>query len=99
MDIKGNTPGASNAAQVEVPCIVFFALTPIFIGLRIWSRLSKGSKLGADDWTILVSFVSHSREPTADALDTQLMRIQGLRINCADTHDDICSIWLRTACL
>lgn len=60
MDIKANLPGASHAHHVEIPCIVFFALTPIFVIMRIWSRLSKGSKLGADDWTIVVSFVSET---------------------------------------
>lgn len=60
MDIKANLPGASHAQHVEIPCIVFFALTPIFVIMRIWSRLSKGSKLGADDWTIVVSFVSET---------------------------------------
>ncbi|POR31766.1 Uncharacterized protein TPAR_08008 [Tolypocladium paradoxum] len=53
----GNTPGPSNAAQVQIPCIIFFALTPFFLFIRIWSRISRRSGLGWDDWTILVSFV------------------------------------------
>ncbi|KAJ3534469.1 hypothetical protein NM208_g7528 [Fusarium decemcellulare] len=54
---SGNIPGESNASQVRIPCIVFFVLTPIFIAIRIWSRIATGSGLGWDDWTIIASFV------------------------------------------
>ncbi|KAG7114753.1 hypothetical protein HYQ45_016503 [Verticillium longisporum] len=52
-----NGSGESNANQVVIPCIVFFALTPIFIIIRLWSRIATRSTIGADDWTIMVSFV------------------------------------------
>ncbi|KAL9941172.1 hypothetical protein D7B24_009033 [Verticillium nonalfalfae] len=52
-----NGSGETNANQVVVPCIVFFALTPIFIIIRLWSRIATRSTIGADDWTIMVSFV------------------------------------------
>lgn len=58
MVVPGNIPGESNAAQVRIPCIVFFILTPILLSIRFWSRIAKGSVLGWDDWTILLSFVS-----------------------------------------
>ena len=61
MDITGNTPGETNAHQVRVPCIVFFAVTPVFVAIRLWSRLHWRSGLGWDDWTAVVSFVSLQR--------------------------------------
>ncbi|KAM0496036.1 hypothetical protein ACHAP9_006968 [Verticillium nonalfalfae] len=56
MGAPGNIPGESNALMVQVPCMVFFVLTPIFFTVRIWSRLKLRSGFGWDDWTILVSF-------------------------------------------
>ncbi|KAI1377141.1 hypothetical protein F4677DRAFT_459487 [Hypoxylon crocopeplum] len=47
----------TNVVDILAPCIVFFALTPIFLGVRISSRLKTGSGLGWDDWTILISWV------------------------------------------
>ncbi|KAK2596197.1 hypothetical protein QQS21_006402 [Conoideocrella luteorostrata] len=52
----GNQPGDSHAGQVTVPCIIFFVLTPMFLIIRLWSRLSRGSGFGLDDYTILISF-------------------------------------------
>ncbi|KAM0437788.1 hypothetical protein ACHAPT_002153 [Fusarium lateritium] len=54
--VSGNIPGESNAAQVRIPCIIFFVLTPIFLVVRFWSRIARKSGLGWDDWTILLSF-------------------------------------------
>ncbi|CCF33567.1 integral membrane protein [Colletotrichum higginsianum] len=54
--VEGNLPGESNALMVRVPAIVFFVLTPIFVGIRFWSRIKMRSGLGWDDWTILFSF-------------------------------------------
>lgn len=56
--VSENTLAESNAWMVRLPCIFFFVLTPIFIGLRLWSRLARNNGLGPDDWTILLSFVS-----------------------------------------
>ncbi|EFQ25834.1 uncharacterized protein GLRG_00978 [Colletotrichum graminicola M1.001] len=54
--VEGNLPGESNAHMVQVPAIVFFVLTPIFVGIRFWSRIKTRSGIGWDDWTILFSF-------------------------------------------
>ncbi|KAK2029597.1 hypothetical protein LX32DRAFT_727918 [Colletotrichum zoysiae] len=54
--VEGNLPGESNALMVQVPAIVFFILTPIFVGIRFWSRIKMRSGIGWDDWTILFSF-------------------------------------------
>ncbi|KAK4173787.1 hypothetical protein QBC36DRAFT_348456 [Triangularia setosa] len=53
----GNLPGENRAYQIEAPCIIFFVLTPIFVGIRLWARIKlRGwSRLGLDDWTIVVS--------------------------------------------
>ncbi|KAF7545136.1 hypothetical protein G7Z17_g9410 [Cylindrodendrum hubeiense] len=53
---SGNLPGESNAWMVRTPCIVFFVLTPIFVALRLWSRIARRTGLGWDDWTIMLSF-------------------------------------------
>ncbi len=55
----GNVPGPNRALEIQVPCIVFFILTPLFLTIRIWSRLHTRSGLGWDDWTILVSAVCY----------------------------------------
>ncbi|KAK7420458.1 hypothetical protein QQZ08_010372 [Neonectria magnoliae] len=55
--VSGNTPGESNAWMVRIPCTVFFVLTPIFLGLRIWSRIARRTGMGWDDWTIVMSFI------------------------------------------
>ncbi|KAI2607907.1 integral membrane protein [Hypoxylon sp. NC1633] len=52
-----DTVGDSNVIDIEAPCIVFLILTPIFLGIRVSSRMKTGSGLGWDDWTILVSWV------------------------------------------
>ncbi|OBT55762.1 hypothetical protein VE04_03377 [Pseudogymnoascus sp. 24MN13] len=56
--VSGNAPGESHALQVQIPCIVFFVVTPIFIIIRIWTRIKLKSGLGYDDWTILFSFIN-----------------------------------------
>ncbi|KFY33316.1 hypothetical protein V494_07729 [Pseudogymnoascus sp. VKM F-4513 (FW-928)] len=56
--VSGNAPGESHALQVQIPCIVFFVITPIFIIIRIWTRIKLKSGLGYDDWTILFSFIN-----------------------------------------
>lgn len=63
MVYPGNIPGESNALMVQIPCIVFFVVTPIFVGIRIWSRIRLRSGLSWDDWTILLSFVGRSLPP------------------------------------
>lgn len=58
----------TNVVDIEVPCIVFFVLTPIFLVIRISSRVKTGSGLGWDDYTIIVSWVCSIRH-----LPTQLL--------------------------
>ncbi|KAI9048467.1 hypothetical protein LZ554_007302 [Drepanopeziza brunnea f. sp. 'monogermtubi'] len=57
MTASGNKPGDSNAYQVQIPIIVFFAVTPIFVAIRIWSRISMRAGLKWDDWSIIISFI------------------------------------------
>ncbi|KAI1769995.1 hypothetical protein F4818DRAFT_446722 [Hypoxylon cercidicola] len=45
----------SNADTIYIPVIVFLAICPLVVGTRIWSRMGSGGRLGADDYTILVS--------------------------------------------
>ncbi|KAJ4855174.1 hypothetical protein CI102_1996 [Trichoderma harzianum] len=47
----------SHANLVRIPSIVFFVVTPIFVFIRFWNRISRRSGLGWDDGTIAVSFV------------------------------------------
>ena len=58
MVLTENLPGDSHANYVRIPCIVFFVVTPIFLGIRLWNRVVKQSGIGMDDYTILLSFVS-----------------------------------------
>jgi hypothetical protein len=57
------TPGSleydaqSNAGIVIIPCIVFLAVSPIVVGIRLWSRHRSVARIGADDVTICVSLV------------------------------------------
>jgi len=51
-------PNDNNAYLVYIPSIVFVIVCPILMGLRIWARLRKGGKLGADDWTAVTALVS-----------------------------------------
>lgn len=53
----GNIPGESNALVVQVPCVVFFVVTPCFVAARFWSRHTSNSSVGWDDWCCLVSWV------------------------------------------
>ncbi|KAK0719256.1 hypothetical protein B0H67DRAFT_149527 [Lasiosphaeris hirsuta] len=57
--VSGNLPGESRAYQIQVPCIVFFIFTPLFVAIRIWARIKlRGWRgLGWDDWTILASWL------------------------------------------
>lgn len=75
MGAAGNVPGESNALQVQVPCIVFFVLTPLFVSIRVWARLQLRSGLGVDDWTLLLSFVS--------SIPSNTMRRTLTRASCA----------------
>ncbi|RYP28191.1 hypothetical protein DL766_005999 [Monosporascus sp. MC13-8B] len=54
--VEGNLPGDNNGPQIQIPAIVFFAVTPLFLAIRIWSRKQSGSGIGWDDWTIVISW-------------------------------------------
>jgi hypothetical protein len=40
--------------------VVFVILPTVFVGLRLWARFMRRAGLGADDYTILVGWVSLS---------------------------------------
>lgn len=58
MALFETTRTESYAFYVRTPCIVFFIITPIFIAIRFYNRISRRTGIGLDDLTILVSFVS-----------------------------------------
>lgn len=51
-------PNANVAHLVYIPAAVFVVLCPLLMVLRIWARLRRGGKLGADDWVAMASLVS-----------------------------------------
>lgn len=51
-------PNANVAYLVYIPACVFVILNPILMVLRIWARLRRNGKMGADDWTALAAMVS-----------------------------------------
>lgn len=61
------TPGSpeydaeSHVSIVLVPSVVFLAVGPLAVAIRLWSRLRTAGKIGADDLTICVSLVSRSQ--------------------------------------
>lgn len=57
MAIPPNQPGPSDAYLIYIPVGVFAVLCPFLVGLRVWSRLRKGGKLGPDDYFIFASLV------------------------------------------
>lgn len=95
MGAPGNVPGESNALQVQVPCIIFFTLTPLFVTIRVWARLQVRAGLGIDDWTLLLSFVSvlvtMEFRPQAD------INPQGMLLDCGGPDDGLRALWVRTA--
>lgn len=56
MAVLESQTAASHADYVRIPCIVFFAVTPIFLGIRLYNRISRRTGLGWDDGTIIVSY-------------------------------------------
>ncbi|OAQ99996.1 hypothetical protein LLEC1_01841 [Akanthomyces lecanii] len=56
MTVFESQTAASHADYVRIPCIVFFALTPIFLAVRVYNRISRRTGLGWDDGTIIVSY-------------------------------------------
>ncbi|RYP21171.1 hypothetical protein DL767_009317 [Monosporascus sp. MG133] len=52
---ESNPPNASNAYMIHTPVGVFFAICPVIVGIRLWSRRRKSGKPGVDDFTILAA--------------------------------------------
>ena len=50
-------PNDNNAYLVYIPAAIFAVICPFLMALRIWARLRKGGKLGADDWTAIMALV------------------------------------------
>ncbi|KAJ3481493.1 hypothetical protein NLG97_g7807 [Lecanicillium saksenae] len=57
MTVFESQTAASHADYVRIPCIVFFAVTPVFLGIRIYNRISRRTGLGWDDFTIILSYL------------------------------------------
>jgi hypothetical protein len=63
------TPGTpeydaeSNIPIVLIPAAVFLAVSPVTVGIRLWSRVRTRAKIGADDLTICFSLVRRSSIP------------------------------------
>ncbi|KAK3940243.1 hypothetical protein QBC46DRAFT_341802 [Diplogelasinospora grovesii] len=55
MAVAPNKPGDTNAHMIYVPVIIFSIVCPFLTGLRVWSRLRKGGRLGPDDYFILAA--------------------------------------------
>ena len=53
-----SNPDDNNAHMIYIPVGVFGVLCPLLVGLRTWARLRKGSRMGADDYTIIAALVS-----------------------------------------
>ncbi|KAI1844440.1 hypothetical protein JX266_009327 [Neoarthrinium moseri] len=54
-EVNASFLGESNASLIYIPCGVFFVLSPLLVGTRLWSRMRNGGSLGADDYTIMAS--------------------------------------------
>jgi hypothetical protein len=52
MGAAGNQPGPNKGEIEWIPIAVFLIISPLVVGLRVWSRLRKGGKLGPDDYVI-----------------------------------------------
>ncbi|KAH6608673.1 hypothetical protein Trco_002019 [Trichoderma cornu-damae] len=55
--LSPNEAAESHVDLVRIPSVVFFVVTPIFVMIRFWNRISRRSGLGSDDYIILVSFI------------------------------------------
>jgi hypothetical protein len=63
-------PSDNNAYLIYIPAAVFVVICPVLMALRIWARLRKGGKLGADDWTAIAALVSGSICPKTCSADS-----------------------------
>lgn len=56
-------PNETNVHLVYIPAGVFVVICPVLVGLRLWARLRRGGKMGADDWMAIAALVSHRVGP------------------------------------
>ena len=54
---EGLDPNDSNVHLVYIPSAVFVVICPILTALRVWARLRRGGKMGADDYVAIVALV------------------------------------------
>jgi hypothetical protein len=47
----------TNGKMLIIPCALFIAICPIFVGIRIWARLSMIRQLHSEDWALLLALV------------------------------------------
>ncbi|KAI1422054.1 hypothetical protein F5Y12DRAFT_658377 [Xylaria sp. FL1777] len=64
-----NASSGDNGPIIYMPAWIFAFLCPLVVGTRIWSRQRSGGRLGADDYTILVSL--------AFAMATDVLNVWG----------------------
>ncbi|KAG5291109.1 integral membrane protein [Histoplasma capsulatum G186AR] len=57
---SGVPPIPDISSRLMTPSIVFSFVTPLFVALRVASRVRFTKRLGRDDWTIVISCVSYS---------------------------------------
>lgn len=57
-DTSDLNPNDNNSHLVYVPAAVFVVICPLLVALRVWARLRRGGKMGADDWTAIAALVS-----------------------------------------
>lgn len=50
-------PNADSSHLVYIPAGVFVVICPLMVVLRVWARLRRGGKMGADDWTAIAALV------------------------------------------
>lgn len=53
-------PNDNDARLVYIPSAIFVVICPIIVALRVWARLRRDGKMGADDWTAIAALVNAS---------------------------------------
>jgi hypothetical protein len=48
----------SRGAQIQIPAIVFCVISPLIVGVRFFSRIKLGTKVGIDDYVILLALAA-----------------------------------------
>ena len=87
--MSGNHSGPTHVLLIQIPAIVFLAVAPLFVLIRVWSRYRVSNGLGSDDWTIMGSLVSVSI-PTLEIFDAY--QNIGRFYHCVGVHVDLYGI-------